>query len=503
MEAATRDLLIEQVTRHLKTLPLKDRVRELIYSYFLPQCNQFEITEDDFYKQILKPAFKQADPAPEEDPDPANRKGTWVKIFGVTLHSLKRLGEVLFEDPIRERIYFEDSTLLKNHVDQLEDADMAIAYTALYKSENDPEKRYLKICYRLNPALPYRIDKKLFVSIEDLLAAGFKSRSLMNRIFKDYELGKLHIWLHAHDPKRFPAEPVDRTDLSFLIFLFGINTSYPFYIRHELFHSPIELVNKAQNNLSFWIDLATNCENGYLWIWFNVLGHNDWSEQLRRLTVKLAQNNTLTKDEKTYSLVQQLLLTINADAVRPLIEVGDEKIEVLDLADTVPVESQINLTLKTLGYVRAKLALEPEIAGIWLNTDTIRLFDLTGEKSSAVNLHVNPMMLTKNSRYDTALRITTGYETLTVPIAVQVVFPKYTYLLYLSKYAGFSGLLFGLLRWLIRVGTGQNSALEPRIITGEIARSLPDNWPVFFCVFLVMLISLISSYFLIRKAEKI
>jgi hypothetical protein len=503
METTIRDLLIEQVTTHLKTVPVTERVRELIYSHFLSQCNQFDIAEYDFYKEILKPAFRQAEPAPEEDPDPPNRKGTWVKIFGVTLHSLKRLGEVLFEEPIREKIYFEDGTLLKAHVDQLEDADTAIEYTALYKSENEPEKRYLKICYRLNPGLPYRIDKKLFDSLEDLLSAGFKSRALMNMIYRDYSFGKLHIWLHARDLERFSSAPADQTELSFLTFIFTINVAYPFYIKQMLFYSTDDLVIKAQNDINFWTDLATYCENGYLWVWFNALGHNDWIEKLRRLVLDLKQSDTTEKDEKTYTLIQQLIHTINADTVRPLIELSEEKVEMLDLADTGTIDVPLKLSLKTLGYVKVQLTLDAEQEGIWLDASDITLFDLTGKKEAFITLHIEPMKLIKDTRYDATLQVTTEYEILTIPITVQTVFPMRTYLLYIAKYAGIGGLLFGLLRWMISAGTSRDSMLEPRIVTYEIERSLPDNWSVFFWVFLAMLASLIGSYFLIRKEEKI
>jgi hypothetical protein len=503
VETSIRNLLIEQVREHLKALPVKDRVRELIYNHFLPQCNQYEIAEDAFYKQILKAAFREAEPAPEEDSDPPNRKGTFVKLFGVTLHSLKRLGEVLFEDAARAKIYFDDLTFLKAHVDHLVDADAAIEYTLLYKAENDPEKRFLKICYRLNSGLPYRIDGQLFDNLEKLLSAGFKSRSFMDKIYKDYGNGKLHIWLHALDSERFATLPDDKTVVSFLAFIYGTNAKYPFYIEQELFYSPMELVAKAKKNLDFWWKLITYCNNGNLFVWFDALGHPEWRGKLQKVSDNLQRDEQTGNDEKDHAMIQQLQYIIDSEAIRPLIVSSEAKIEKLSVAATQLIEVPVKVHLKTMGFVKVRVALEPLHKGLWLSTEQVVLFDLTGQKEVFVTLYIDPQQMIKNSSYSTGLQMTTEYETLIVPIQVKVVFPLRTYILYLFKYAFLGGLLFALFRWMISAGTGQPAGLSPQIITGEVVSSLPDNWPVFFWVFLAMLASLIGSYFVIRKVEKL
>jgi hypothetical protein len=503
VEATIRNLLIEQVREHLKALPVKDRVRELIYTHFLPQCNQYEITEEEFYKQILKTAFQEAAPAPEEDPDPANRKGTFVKLFGVTLHSLKRLGEILFEDPNRQKIYFDDMTFLKAHVDHLEDADTAIEYTLLYKSETDPDRRYLKICYRLNPALPYRIGEELFVGLRELLEAGFKSRSFMDKIYKEYSQGKLHIWLHAQDPERFPPRPDDKIELSFWALIYSINPGFPFFIGQVLFYSPMELVSKARKDLDFWHKLMTYSANGSLFVWFDALGQQHWRTGYTSALKDIQANDLLNQDEKDYATVQQLLNIIDPDTIRPSIVPSEVEIEKLNLAATDRIGVSIMLSLKTSGFVHVNLSLEPPHNGIWLDRAQATLFDLIGQKQASVKLHIDPQQLTKNNIYRTVLEVSTAYETVSIPIQVRSVFPLRTYLLYIVKYAFLGGFLFAFLRWMISVGTGQSGGLSPQIITGEVVRSLPDNWRVFFWVFLAMLAGLIGSYFVIRKVEKL
>lgn len=495
--------MIDQVRDHLKGLPVKDRAREFIYNHFLAQCNQYEISEEDFYKQVLKQAFKEAAPAPEEDPDPPNRKGTFVKIFGETLHSLQRLGAVLFEDADRAKIYFDDVTFLKAHVDHLEDADRSIAYTLLYQSERDPESRYLKVCYQLNPALPYRIGGELFASLKDLFAAGFRSRPLMDHIYRHYCEGKLHVWLAAREPEKYFPVPESPTVLSFLSLIYGIDGQYPFYIGAVLFHSPAELVQRAEVDLSFWKKLITRADNGQLFVWFDALGHPEWRGKYQKAAEKLELNKTVLQDDRDLSLVQKLLLIIDPETSRPLIELSEMKIELPELQAARPVEVPVTLRLKTKGFVRVRVDLSSPFEGIWLDTTDINLFDLSDQRQVTVTLHIDPQQITKNAMYESDLRMVTDYETLTIPISLKAVFPLRTYLLYLAKYALFGGLFLGVLRWLISAGTDLPGGLPPRIITGEVVRSLPDNWPVFFWVFLVFITGLIGSYFLIRKTEQL
>jgi hypothetical protein len=503
METSIRNLLIAQVREHLNGLPVTARVRELIYTHFLPQCDQYAIPEDVFYKEILKDAFKAAEPALAEDPDPPNKKGTFVKLFGITLHSLKRLGEVLFEDFSRAQVYFEDVTLLKAHVDTLEDADAAILFSDWYKTESDPGKRYLKICYRLNPGLAYRIGDELFNDVEDLLTAGFARRALMQEIFEEYRKGYLHCWLHARSPDKFDPAPVDKKIISFLTLVYAVNPAFPFFIAEELVQTPKELATRLQADLNIWAGLMTCWSNGQLAIWFDALGYPEWRGQLQKIIDQLSHAKQLEDDEKTYAAIQQLLFIIDPQVMRPLLGLGESKIEKINLSTTALVEIPVKVSLKTLGYVRVQFTLEPAHDGLCLDKTTDHFFDLTGRQETWVTLSVDPQLLVKNKTYKTDLLVITDYERLTIPVSVSVVFPLPTYLVYVGKYALLGALLFAALRWLIIAGTGQSEGLLPRIITMEVERSLPDNWPAFYWAFSAMLVSLIGSYFMIRKVEKI
>ncbi|PTQ92422.1 hypothetical protein C8P68_11222 [Mucilaginibacter yixingensis] len=484
-------------------LPIKDRVRESIYNHFLPQCDQFGLSEEDFYKLVLKPAFREADPAPEEDPDPPNSKGTSVKLFGTTIHSLKRLGEVLFEDPVRQQIYLEDSTLLKAHVDQLADADTAIAFALLYKSEADIEKRYLKICYRLNPGLPYRIKNQLFGQLPDLIDAAFAEKALMDQLYADFGQGRLHLWLHERDPQDYPVIPVEKKAAAFLTFIYNVNSAFPFAISGEFFYSPIELVAKAQKDLSFWPKLLTQCATGHLFIWFKAQGYPGWQDAFQKNINRIKWKKAGEDNHKDYTLIQQLLLLIDPDTICPQLAFNETKVELLALPATQTVEVILNVRLKTLGYVKAQIQLESEQPGITLDQSQIILFDLTGQNSTSLTLRIDPLKFGKNVLHQTSLQLVTDYENISLPVSINVVFPIRSYVLYLLKYAAFGALFFGVMRWLIAAGRGTSKGLPSAIINQQVGRSLPDNWPLFYWVFLLMLLSLLGSFLWIKKAEKI
>jgi len=494
---------IEQVRDHLKALPLRDRVREMIYSHFSPQCAQYKISEDDFYKHILKPAFQEAEPPPEEDNDPPNVKGTAVKLFGVTLHSLRRLGEVLFEDMERQKIYFEDVTLLKAHVDQLQDADAAMAYARLYKSEADPQKRSLKICYRLNPALPYRMNGEIYVSFKELLDACFKNRTLMNLAFKDFSEGRLHLWLHAQDPEAFSPTPGETSVASFLKLVYKFDRHYPFYLGGKQFDTPKAIVKAAQIELSLWNHLVNDCKNGTLQVWFDALGHRDWRTKLQPLIDYLPQNTKKVNNETNYAFVQQLLLVMESEAERPTIIVSEKRIDLSALTTTEMFAVPIQVSLKNAGFVRIDFQLDTTEQGLRLDKKKSSLFNLAGKTADLVNLHIDPQHLIKDRTYNVVLQITTDFENLSVPVIIKSVFPVRAYIFCLLKYALYGGIFFALSRWILSALTQETGGLSPRIVTSEIERSLPVNWPVFYWVFLAMVISMFGSYFLVRKAEKI
>jgi hypothetical protein len=496
-------LFIDQVKNYLTELSEKDRKRELIYHHFLPHCGQYEITEDEFYKKILKFAFRESEPAPEEDPDPPNKKGTFVKIFGTTIHSLKKLGEVLFTHPEQERVYFEDATFIKAHVDTLEDADTAIEYLSLYKSETDIEKRYLKIIYSLNPGLPYRIDEKLYADIEELVAAGFLNRALINKTYKEYEAGKIQLWLHARDPERFPAKNDDRSVISFLTLIYAINPGHPFFVGQDLFKNPQELVAKALEDLEFWKKLLLHCSNGNLFVWFDALGHRDWRIAYQAAAEANVKDDLLNEEEKEYALVQQLLYIIEPELERPLITASVTAIDLLNLPATKTEAIPVELVLTTYGFVKPVIRLEQAFEGLMLDKDSCVFFNLTGQNHEVITFYIDPQKLVKNREYHTAIQLTSDYQTLSIPANLKTVFPLRTFLLYLLKYSFFGGLVFGLARWLISSGIGQYGALTPSIITTEITRSLPENYLVFFWTFLGLLAVVTGSVIVIKKTEKI
>lgn len=428
-----------------------------------------------------------------------------VYIFDVQVKSLQKLGEVLFDHPERALKYLADAVFLKANVNYLshQNIDLAMQYADLYQSENDQEKRYLKVCYRLNPKLPYRINGKFYRSVRELLAAGFEDLALINKIYQDYSSGRLHIWLQAQDIGHLVLIPGEQKLRPFLFFVYQVDAHFPFYIDKELFDRPLDVVARAREDLDFWKKISAYCTNGSLFIWFGALGHPEWQVNYELALERIQSTDGLDETEKAYVLVQQLLYIIDADLLPPAITVSQDKIENLTLAAANNVSIPVWLNLAAPGFVKPVVRLEPEVNGLALDKSTVVLFDLTGQQQETITLSVDPQKLVKNKAYHAAIQIITPYETLIIPVSLKAVFPFRAFLLYLFKYSLFGALLFGVIRWLLAAGTGHAYGLAPQIITSSVGRSLPDNYLVFYWVFVAMLAGIAISVAAIRKVEKI
>jgi hypothetical protein len=431
--------------------------------------------------------------------------GEPIFIFDLQVKSLNKLGEVLFSHPEKAMKYLTDDVFLKANVNYLShhNIDIAMRYTDLYHSEKDEEKRYLKICYRLNPKLPYRIDDRLFQSIEELLAEGFKSLSFFNKISKEYLTDRLHIWLQAQEPERFRPENRNKTVVSFLGFVYSVNATYPFYIEEELFNTPQELVTRALCDLVFWKQMFTYSGNGKLFAWFDALGRPDWRDAYQSSLNDIRANDLLADEEKHHASVQQLLYIIDPGLAPPLLVASQDVIENLSLAATKTLTIPIWLSLKSAGFVKPIIRWENEIEGLTIDQSQLVFFNLTGQNQGSVNVNIDPQKLKKETAYLTTLQIISPYQTIDIQVRIKTVFPLRALLFSIGKYSLFGALFFGFFRWLLAAGTGLNSSLAPQIITTAVGRSLPDNYVIFYWVFVAMLTSFILAVRIIRKVERV
>lgn len=431
--------------------------------------------------------------------------GEPIYIFKLEVKSLQKLGEVLFKNPEPARRYLTDEVLLKANVNYLshQNTDLAMSFSDLYQSENDPEKRYLKICYRLNPKLPYRVGQQEYLAIENLLEAGFNDRPLMNQVYQEYVSGRLHSWLHARNPTTFRESPEKKGLLPFLKFVYQVNPGYPFYLDKVLLATPLEMVAKALENLGLWEKIAEACANRTLFVWFEAQGHPEWNTGYQTAWQATQQDEKLEDPEKIYTAVQTLLRLIDTSLAAAVIAFSQDSIENLNLPASKTVAVTVWLTLKNAGFIKASLGLSTPVVGLALDQSQIVLFNLTDQRQAAVTLLIEPQRLIKNKRYDLSLQINLSDQRLEIPVRLQAVFPWRAVMLDMLKYGIIGALLLGACRWWLAAGTGSYDGLAPQLITTAISRSLPEYYLTFYEVFLVLLMTVILAVPVIRKAERL
>jgi len=431
--------------------------------------------------------------------------GEPILIFDVQVKSLNKLGEVLFRYPEKAMKYLKDDVFLKANVNYLshQNIDIAMQYSDLFHSENDREHRYLKICYRLNPRLPYRMDGRLFASVEELLTEGFANRNLFNKLYKEYISDRLHIWLQAQGPERFKPESETKTVNSFLTLVYNVNPDYPIYIEKEIFHTPHDVIARALGDLAFWKHLLASAINGELFVWLEARGAIEWRNDYRLALDTIQADGLLSDEEKEYAGVQQLFYIIDPDLERPSMVTSQDAIENLSLAATKILTIPIWLSLKSAGFVKPSIKLLGESDGITVDHSQLVLFDLTGQKQGVINVNIDPQKLKKDKEYLSSLQVITPYQTLDLRIRVKTVFPLKALLFCIAKYSVFGALFFGTFRWLLSAGTGSGGSLPGQIIRTAVGRSLPDNYPAFYWVFIAMLICFGVLVRGIRKVERI
>lgn len=202
-------------------------------------------------------------------PKPEN----FVIILDERVTSLQQLGSVLFENPIRALEYLANEELFKAAINSLTNNDVNKIFRLLkvLKSESDPDKRFLKVIYYLNPALPYRTTSGNSADIQVLLDKSFQNYALYQEVYGDFKNNKIQVWLRAINAPQAANLPEDKSYLCFLAFVYSINAAHPFYLNNELFPSPVDLVDKARHESNFLelIKEPVNREN--LMVWLNAI----------------------------------------------------------------------------------------------------------------------------------------------------------------------------------------------------------------------------------------
>lgn len=497
-----REALILQVRTWLEENKLVNVEKHTAYRHFVGQCDQYGITEEQFYLEILSVAYKGAHFDLSEDPDPPNPKHTHVTIFGEKLHSLKKLGQVLFDNPQKSTAYFEDMSLIKSHLDALSTGDDALEYANIYKSESNPDKRYLKIVYHLNPKLPYRIGTKKFNTLEEIIEKAFEDRSLYNQLYNEYVLDKLWIWLNESDPERASTISGGRSYNAFLRFIYSINANYPFYLGSGLYANPQEIVEKAGKDIAFRQLVYEHLVNDQLFTWFDCIGWSDWQLQYIPVAERLAQKN-LKEDNLAHASVQKLIRIIDKEIQEPKLKSSESQISYTNLEASKGLSVPITISLVNNGFVNVVITRDAVYDGIWLDQSEVTFFDLGNLREFSFNLMVAPLLLTKDKLYRFNIQLITDYEQLNIPVELKTVFPLKSFITYLVKYAAFFFVAFAGLRFALQSFTKNTEWLNSEWIVEDLENYLPNNYGIYIFLLLVFVALGLLAYPLIRKFEKI
>lgn len=503
MENETKDLLIRQVREYLVELKLWDADKYQVYQHFVGQCDQFGVTEEEFFKEVLKPAHASINfEELIDDPDPKNEKNTSVLLFKEEIHSLRKLGQVLFNHPQYWNEYFEDASLLKTHVDTLTTGDHALEYARLFREEPDAEKRRLRIIYHLNALLPYQIGGKNFADLQAVLDEAFKDKQLYNQLYNEFVSGRLLVWLKECNPVQFSKVPNGKSYNAFLRFIYAIDAAYPFYLEDNLYYTPYELVSKAQKDSGFRLTLYKYINNDQLFTWFDSIGHGDWQAQYLSIQSKLSQKG-LQAEALAHAAIDKLIRIIDPSLPVPTLTASKNKLEFIGIEAGKLVSTELLLRLNKKGYVHAEIIVSQLIEGIKLNKTELSFFDLSGQTENTFTLTIDPLRLLKDHLYEFEIKAITDDETLTIPVAVKTVFPLRTYMLTLVKYSFGGYLVMSIIRFLLGLLTGNKNWLEPNLMAAELSSNLPDNYPAYIFVLLLLIAGIFVAFPLIKKVEKI
>lgn len=503
MENDSKNVLINQVRDYLVEFKLWEADKYQVYQHFVAQCNQFGISEEEFFKEILRPAHASINfEELIDDPDPRNEKNTSVLIFGEKIHSLKRLGQVLFDNPERLGEYFEDASLLKTHVDTLTTGDHALEYARLFREETEAEKRWLRVIYHLNPALPYRIGHTNFADLSSMLKEAFKDKSLYSLIYNDFVSGKLLVWLKECNPVEFDKISGGRSYNAYLRFIYGVDQAYPFYMEDNLFSSPYELVIRARQDISFRLLLYKYINNEQLFVWFDSIKQADWQLRYQPEVAKLVQEG-MKGDELANAAVEKLIQIIDNSIVTPQLTADVSKLQFINIEAGKSVTATVVLKLTQPGFVKAAVSLDQLLEGVKIDRTEVAFFDLNGQTENTVTLFIDPVRLMKDKLYELKLSINTDYQKLVIPIEIKTIFPLGTFILYLAKY-GLAGCVFlGFIRFILGLLIDSNTWLEPNLVNSNYGTSLPGNYLAYIFSLLVLIAGFFFGFKLVKKAEKI
>ncbi|MES3016766.1 MAG: hypothetical protein V4721_03260 [Bacteroidota bacterium] len=484
--------LIDQVILYLKNNPAAERSK--VYSDHVAPCRNLGLTEDDFYKKVLKYAARSVVPTDGDESihDEERVTGEYCKVAGKTVTRLSELGQVLFDNASYALKYLADGVLIKSHVDKLtHDADLALEFQSIVDSERDSYSRYLRVVYKLKSSLPFKTVTVSSANIQHLLNQGFASYQVWQEIKADFLNGRIKIWLEASNPDVASHIQDHHSEQDFLQFVYKVDPAYPYYLSDKIFYESKLLAAEATKNSSLWPQIYQDIDKGHLETWFKPAEHIRTANQLTKSYKSI-------KEEQKNDLVQDFILQASDSPVGPHVVPSIKEISAPTIEASNLFERIFSLELEGKGFVNASVKLENAPDGVSITPSTVQFFDLKNVTVHHVKLSVDPMRLIKDTEYNFNIIVTTKFQSITIPITVGSAFPRRAFGIDVLKYAACGALLFGGIRFLLSALIESSGWLNNHGQSG-----LPNDYSSFIAVFFVLVSGLAGAGYFFKRFEKI
>lgn len=425
-----------------------------------------------------------------------------VEWLGEEAHSITELADISFRKPEDAKYFLRNTNYLVPNITILtKSATKADEFSKIIENESNPDKRYLKVLYHLNPKLPFHLQKQDFDTIYALFDKTATDFALFTSAASSYNNGHIHIWLNEADPINADKLTIGSDYNSFLRFLYKVDKKHPFYFFSERFDSPGQLIKKVNVNAGYWDKTAEVIADNQLPVWFTGIGKDEWVTRYNKETEKFLNADYYSAEDVSLAKVGTLIQIIDSAVYAPKIICEPGKIELLSIESSYMAKQAISLQLQNTGFVKAKIALDINVDGIGLSNGTITFFSQNNMVRQNLILYIDPLKLIKDKAYHLNIIVETVYETLKIPAEIKVVFPKKAYYAQLAKYAVIGAIFFGFTRFVIGEMTATKSWItnQPDLYNTNAA----GNNFAYFIALALFIGGLIGSIFLIKKIEKI
>ena len=427
-----------------------------------------------------------------------------VEWLGKKASSLSKLGTISFDNKDDAKYFLRNGNYLPGLVTALtKSASKADEFARIIEEEFDSEKRYLKILYKLNPNLPFRLEDELFTEVSVLLQKACETSQGYQALLESYRKGILQIWIQEADPLVASNLSAQYDLNSFLRFLYKTDVTLPFFIENHRFLTPDSLAEYARKDFSIWPAVAESMAAKNIHEWFIGIGKEDWNDQITDSYAFLSHAGYYSEPEIRLAMVQALFHIINLLSDKPRLEIDQKKVQHLSINGGVSLNHTINISLKNEGYVKVKVYFKFLKEGISLNKDILKFNNLEGKTTDKIDIIIDTFLLQKEQLYNLELVVSSVYEDIIIPVEIKVIFPKKAYITKLVLYGLMTAFYFGAFRFLLGIFLNYNGWLIVDSKNGNPDELIGRSPLLSFLVFALFVLGGLFSYKLVKKFEKI